>query len=925
MATSLTASPTHRGENSLWSMDPKEPGASFLPAGWRKSDETKPSRGETPSSSGRSSPLGRTSGLIAAGAWAARTEISNLLEKGYSATALVSYIRRGEEGEHPLRIDGSNPEADMLDVASSHQPSETSPDHKRDFDLATDVGLSEEMTNDLFDGQNVEDIVQEQKAILAGISRRNERDDDPPWLKEKAWTKPRAAPSGLKMESKETFFSKRATPPSEDAVRLLTRKTGSLTPASDPRLDEVVPFKRKAEPPPKGAHIEKKGTPSTGVGPRRVGESSLIDREKANMEVYVKEALDIFEDMEVIGVEMEILKYIRKDGEKLDRDSFRFHTAPNRASTGLRYVRVMKGLLNWSESFDPLPKESMVAPMDRLRVVEYIELLVQRGAGANTPQTLLFALDFFGKAFGFPVAGAAWNRSKRLAVRYAKARPGLASRAPIFQKETLMALEAIVMDPYLGRPSRVSAGKLRLCVQASIRYDDLLHTPIGSLEWVRRRGSSTIVGVRAKSTQGKNKARPWVASILGVTKEGDGWLQDLLRLVLASHGSDFGRDDHFGKETTRDGDHFTLRPARMESDVTAVKRALNGYKAGGGHTGMTEEETNLLRWHGSKATLTTLMQHLQLDPRAIRFAGDWSSREDTMPDVYLREAQLMVLKGQETCLAYLRQGGDFGGLVSGGRVGDVPHGGDGEKPPGPQEPESHDSEAMERQRQMIASAKEAAGSLEGVGPDGVTRDFLDPAFGSDGALIPSVVEEELKSPPALDPAILQSILVSETDDEEVYVSFSFDDKSKAPAVKEEGSDDPGGTVAEVQAESVGEAPLADEDGDLEGMTGSFVLLDKPTNTSKLHLPTMRRHAEGLDPMSEPRCGARGKFCLILAGEAMDPATEPCSRCFGKVAEGACKKLCSMRFYVGGETYKCTRRCVTNCTDSGVHLCHVRGY
>ena len=494
-------------------------------------------------------------------------------------------------------------------------------------------------------------------------------------------------------------------------------------------------------------------------------------------------------------------------------------------------------------------------------------------------------------------------RPKRLAVRYAKAKPGLASRAPIFQKETLKALEAMVMDPYLGRPSRISAGKLRLCVQASIRYDDLLHTPIGSLEWVRRRGSSTIVGVRAKSTQGKNKARPWVASILGVTEEGDGWLQDLIRLVLAAHGTNYAQDDHFGKETTRDGDHFTLRPARMESDVTAVKRALNGFKASGGHTGMSEEETNLLRWHGSKATLTTLMQHLQLDPRAIRFAGDWSSREDTMPDVYLREAQLMVLKGQETCLAYLRQGGDFGGLVSGGSVGDDPKGDGGEIPSGPQESEAQNAEAMERQRQLIANAKEAASRFEGVSPEGVAKDFLDPAFSDGGALDPSVVEEELKSPPELDPAVLQKILVSEEDNDDVYVTYSFDNKAKIPTVKEEGAEDTKGAVAEVQPESVGEVPLTDEDGDLEGMTGSFVILDKPSSTSKLHLPVMRRRSEGLDPLSEPRCGARGKFCLIEAGEAMDPATEPCSRCFGKIAEGACKKLCSMRFFVGSDTYK----------------------
>ena len=779
-------------------MDPHETGARFLPAGWRKSGS------EAASSSGRPSPLGKTSGLIAAGAWAARTELANLLDKGYQPSALVSYIRRGEEGDHPLRIDGSNPEVEAVDALSSYLPSETSPDHRREEDSLMESGFNEAAVNDLFEGQKMEDVVQEQKAILEGIYKKDDK-DDPPWLGGNGRKKTAPSSSGLKMETKEATFGKRASPPSDNSVMLLTKRSKGDIPASDPRLEEA-PFKRRAMPPPQGIPLEKKGVSSTGVGAGRPGESSLMDRERKNMEVFTKEAMEIFEDMEVIGVDMEIVKYVRKNGEGLDKESFIFHVAPNRASTGLRYLRVMKGLLGWAESLDPIPKESDVAPMDRLRVVEYLEMLVQKGVGAHTPQTLLFAIDFFGKTFGFAVGGAAWNRAKRLAVRDAKAKPGLANRAPIFQKQTLIALEAIVMDPYLGRPSRVSAGKLRLCAQASVRYDDLLHTPVGCLEWVRRRGSSHIVGVRAKSTQGKTKARPWVASILGVTPEGDGWLQELLRLVIASHGSDFRRDDHFGKETTRDGDHFTLRPARMESDVTAVKRALNGYKAGGGVTGMTDEEVSLLRWHGGKATLTTLMQHLQLDPRAIRFAGDWGSKEDAMPDVYLREAQLLVLKGQETCLAYLRQGGDFGGLVSGGLVGDGAPDGDVGEASGPTVPEAAVAEAMEKQRELIASAKEIAGKYEGVSPEGINKELLDSAFNEDGAVIPSVVEEERNSPPTIDPNILETYLEKGGEDDEVYVTYCFDNKEKPSKVKEEETEEGKGAVAEVRDGQWAEGP-----------------------------------------------------------------------------------------------------------------------
>lgn len=40
------------------------------------------------------------------------------------------------------------------------------------------------------------------------------------------------------------------------------------------------------------------------------------------------------------------------------------------------------------------------------------------------------------------------------------------------------------------------------------------------------------------------------------------------------------------------------------------------------------------------------MQHLELDPKVVRMAGDWSPSGKSMPDVYLQEAQWIVLKGQ---------------------------------------------------------------------------------------------------------------------------------------------------------------------------------------------------------------------------------------------------------------------------------------
>ena len=63
-----------------------------------------------------------------------------------------------------------------------------------------------------------------------------------------------------------------------------------------------------------------------------------------------------------------------------------------------------------------------------------MELLMQKGVGFNTPQTLLFAIDYFSKAFGFNPTGNDWNRSKRLAMRYKKSKPGSGSSCTALRK-----------------------------------------------------------------------------------------------------------------------------------------------------------------------------------------------------------------------------------------------------------------------------------------------------------------------------------------------------------------------------------------------------------------------------------------------------------------------------------------------------------
>eukprot|EP00435_Cladocopium_sp_Y103_P018643 s2629_g4.t1 len=898
--------------------------------------------------------LGSTSGLVAAGAWAARLEVANLLESGCPPEHLLALIRRGEESHFPLRLDWESKEdgsrfdgdddkgSDSASRAAGRRPKERSRTPLRRLHHRPSAEEAQ-VAMDLFEGESVEDVIAEQNAILTELAKNK---DDPPWMAPSsgaktplAGTAPSLAKgrSALHLAPNVPTFGKRANPPPKGAAVSSPAPTGMTDLGASADGEDLPAFKRKAQPPPAGV-IPEPSTPPVRAPPSRPSDgpdvNSLGAREKESLDRFAREAVEIYEGLEVVGITMDLERYVRSQ-KGIDREKFLLHTAPNRASTGLRYVRVMKGIVEWIETFDPLPKDEKATPLERLRLVEYVELLIQKGVGFNTPQTLLFALDFFSKAFGFDPTGIEWNRAKRLAVKYKKSKPGLANRAPLFGKTTLAALEQIVLDDLAILPHRIAAGKLRLCCQASIRYDDLVHTPLSNLEWVRRRGGTKVVGVRAKTTQGKNKARPWVASLMATCPSRDRWLTELMSLVMQVHGSCWASDDHFGKDTTRDGLGFTQRPARLESDVCVVKDALKAFGRSGGDPGLSGQELELLRWHGGKATLTSLMQHLELDPKMIRLAGDWAAREDTMPDTYLREAQLLVLRGQESCLTYLRAGGDFGGLVSGGQVGLGPPGDGGNSAPadshgGDAEADPKDKESRAAADRLKVQARLAGmqGDYQGVAGDSLCAPFLDAGFDKDGRPLESVAESEACSDAVPQEKLLEMLEPNRPDDD-VYVVYCFD--NQAQNVKSEpvetGPEKAAG-VAELDFSTPTQAAatLEDDDDDLEGHTMRFVMLDRPSSANRLHLPTVgggRDEDTLIVPV--PKCGAKGSFSFLGASEAMDQSTELCLRCFGRRPEGSCNRLCGVKLRVGDDVYRCTRRCSTECSASGVHLCHVHGF
>ena len=131
----------------------------------------------------------------------------------------------------------------------------------------------------------------------------------------------------------------------------------------------------------------------------------------------------------------------------------------------------------------------------------------------------------------------------------------------------MKALEELVVDPFVQKPVRVACGKLRLSIQSSARFDDILNTPVACCEWIRRPGSKGIIGLRSRAIRGKCGPRLWVASLKGVVPANDRWLIELMRLVLESHGSSWETDDHLGKAASSDGSGFTTAPSKLEDDV----------------------------------------------------------------------------------------------------------------------------------------------------------------------------------------------------------------------------------------------------------------------------------------------------------------------------------------------------------------------
>lgn len=815
--------------------------------------------------------LGRSSGPTSAGAWAARFEVANMLEAKCSPADLIAMIRVGKEGTRSLTMDGSlGPGVMELDDRDSAASQEGSVEQG---DLDAEVARQKAIMDSLM---SVDTRVPPWE-VKSDQGSRSPRPGGHSNVSSQSSTGLADQKLGSLAHSIERGFKKRAKPPSEAVLKKLK---GETQPEVEKAKAAEVPmaFEKRAKPP-VDLELAKSHRPQPFKGSLPRGkQADLSSKEEAELAKFTKKALALYAKFEDYGVSMDLTELVELKDGYVDTERFKSHTLPNRAATGLRYARLMEAHFKWLREVDN-PFEGRENAFEKLGILGFMEYIIQRKAGARTPQGLLYAVDFFGKAFGFGVAGSHFDRAKRLSLRYAQMTKVERCGAPMFTRTTLVALERILLDQGAPIAHRVTAGKLRLCIQASIRHSDLNYR-------IRRRGEIDIVGIRAKALRGKTGARAWVASVLAADKSNDQWLQTLMKLLLEAHGPGYAFHDHFGRLPNAEGNGFHNHPSSIEADVYVVKNALGVAARRGEEVGLTIDQVETLRWHGAKATLTSVMQHLNLSSKTIRFSGDWKDSKEAMPDLYLREAQLMVLRGQERALAYLRRGGDVGGLIGEPVFKEIPKDG---------------KSGVDLKSCDTAMVDEILGEFS-KNPIHCAAEFLDEVLkGTHDLPDLEMLEKERATSVCAETASECLRDVSESEVEEPA------GEDKASSLKKE--------------QEISENESDDVEEDFEGMVSAFVQVKRPTQASKIHRNKDRDQEDLYDKIAQPLCGAKGSYDYIQASEAMD--SELCVRRFGRTT--GCSYLCGkVKARPGCPVRRCARRCVCQGSHSE-HRCHMHAF
>ena len=791
------------------------------------------------------------------GAWSARLEIARLLEAGVPAREILRSIKSGEEGEDPLESAASP------DVST---PRSTSAGVKRPLEVGSTSFAARASSAPRLSSQS---------GNTPGL---------PGWAGSSLSTlefSKKATKSRTLEDDLESF-----TPEDREDTELESREASVEKEALTSAFSES---KKRAQPPPPDPKAGERDLSGRNIPRHLPKRANLQDSQR--LDDFRKMARAIFEDLVLLDVKMDIVDPVF-NGREIDSEKCNTLTDPSNPKMGLRYARLMSSFIQEYKNKHGSDHDVQIFGLDWVQ--EKILDLIARGVGHNTPQALIYAIEHFSVIFGFNSPGSKHPRCRKLANDYVKAAPERVG-APEFSVAFLEYLERVTLDENRDKAIRLACGKLRLCTQASVRHSDLAGTEMAAVEWCRVVGSTEFLGLRAKARVTKSGPRPWAASWLAVNPANDMWLFIFMKLLLEVHGPTWKQHKFVGCSTDGRGS-FRHAPPGIEEDIAIVKKALGDDLEAGNSVPITRDQVLTLRWHSCKSTLTTYMTHYGVQPRTVRLQGAWKKRPEAMTDLYLREAQTIVMRAQIQILDQIRRGVTIK-VLEGKSLDEIPN------------------------TACWESANEFA--KRGLGPDKAPV-----AEGAMDALKRAVVchkddSGELKyrhNSRLRDQDRMAEFTENELDEQGIFdaaqqeyeeVRENIEKISEIMTVDTEGL-----SVSSLESDD-SRADLTKKDMELYN---TFVMVSK--GSGKVHKP-------GMDPgvyPAVPKCNSQGQDWSELILDEHWGDYQLCSRCFGK--ESGCEKLCEFEVVRKKKYFRCGRRCECRGRHGGVeddekmkrHLC-----
>ena len=305
----------------------------------RRSNRDHPPEQRVAEAGGSIPVLGRTNGMVAVGAWAARYEIANLLSAGCSSAELVRAIHKGEEGTEDILYEGRLLNFPPVERKSSRSERGSTGESRQS--AAERDGKEPLLESDEEDkkSESVSAKLLEMEPTAPGQAAI------PPWAKGGKSNLP-IPPSHHTGEVGDSSlkFAKPANPPVAKPPEVKLEKDLAEVQVK-PKTEEMGSFSKKARPPSASSKIKSLGNLEVvELSRERVKPKTIRDREAQDLKRYHEKSLEIFRALRIMGISMDLLDLVvgASDG-KVNEERFSLHTAPNRASTGLRYARLIYG------------------------------------------------------------------------------------------------------------------------------------------------------------------------------------------------------------------------------------------------------------------------------------------------------------------------------------------------------------------------------------------------------------------------------------------------------------------------------------------------------------------------------------------------------------------------------------------------------